>query len=340
MNDRSRPPEWPIKRGAAAPDRSPPAAAVPPGETVRARRSGPSWTTLVLVGGLIIVALLVAYLMTSRNPDQDKLTVNEAGRNARAADPAKLCASTATYDLIKRELFRRAAQVRGSDQDAFDKLSNYAVLRMENPVMESQDNSTRAINCSGSLALDLPPGVAVVGGRHTLSSDVDYTVEPAADGSGDVVLLRNADAIVTPLATLARTNAAQAQPEASAPPAAVPSEPQQPEAAASAPPTEEAAPKAPPVANPSFDCSSARSKGEEAVCSDNGLAALDRNMTSQYRQAIAGATPEQRQLLRRTGERFIAYRDRCPNRSCMADAYVGRMREIRDIMEGRWQPSR
>jgi len=31
----------------------------------------------------------------------------------------------------------------------------------------------------------------------------------------------------------------------------------------------------------------------------------------------------------------LAYRDRCPSRQCMADAYVGRMREVRDIMEGR-----
>ena len=63
-------------------------------------------------------------------------------------------------------------------------------------------------------------------------------------------------------------------------------------------------------------------------------------MATQYAQAIAEASPEQRELLRRTRDRFIGYRDRCPNRSCMGDAYVGRMREIRDIMEGRWQPRR
>ena len=78
--------------------------------------------------------------------------------------------------------------------------------------MESQDSATGAINCSGSLSLDLPPGVAVVGGRRTLTSDVDYTVQPAADGSGDVVLLRNADAIVAPLATLARVAEPQQSP--------------------------------------------------------------------------------------------------------------------------------
>ena len=50
--------------------------------------------------------------------------------------------------------------------------------------MESQDGATGAINCSGSLSLDLPPGVAVVGGRRTLMSDVDYTssLPPTAAG--------------------------------------------------------------------------------------------------------------------------------------------------------------
>ena len=52
--------------------------------------------------------------------------------------------------------------------------------------------------------------MAVVGGRRTLTSDVDYTVQPAADGSGNVVLLRNADAIIAPLATLARVGPAGA----------------------------------------------------------------------------------------------------------------------------------
>ena len=45
-------------------------------------------------------------------------------------------------------------------------------------------------------------------------------------------------------------------------------------------------------------------------------------------------------LLQSTRDRFLGYRDRCPNRQCIADSYVGRMREIRDIMEGRWQSPR
>jgi len=295
-----------------------------------------NWTTIALIGGIAVLLLMFTYFATNRNSNQDKLTGNEMSAS-QASDPEKRCAAQATYDLIKRELFLRAAEVRGSDQAAYDKLSNYAVVRMDNPVMESEDDKTGAINCSGSLSLDLPPGVAVVGGRHSLMSDIDYAIQPAADGSGDVILLRNADSIITPLATLARV----AQP---APQPAAPAESNEvaPEAngAAPVPPPVPQAPAPPSGAKPSFDCAHARTKGETAVCSDAGLATLDRNMAAQYIRALDAATPDQRDLLRQTRERFLGYRDRCPDRKCVADAYVGRMREIRDVMEGTWRPSR
>jgi len=298
------------------------------------RRLNP--TVLALLAGVVVLLLLIAYFASNRNPNQDKLTGTQVTTTQAAAKPEKRCASQTTYDLIKRELFRRAAQLRGSDQAAYEKLAAYAVVRMENPVLEGDSDETGAVNCSGSLSLDLPPGVAVVGGRHTLMSDLDYTLQPAADGSGTVVLLRNADAVVTPLATLARV----AQPATAAVPQTDEMAPTQPQGnlAASAPtPRQPGLPSAY-AGRPSFDCASAHSRGELAVCQDSGLSALDVNMTTQYRRAFAGASPEQQDLLRSTGNRFAAYRDRCPNNACIGDAYVGRMREIRDIMEGRWRP--
>jgi hypothetical protein len=294
-------------------------------------------TVLALLAGVVVLLLLIVYFTSNRNPNQDKLTGNQVATSQPKASSEKRCASQATYDLIKRELFRRAAQLRGSDQAAYDKLAAYAVVRMENPVLEGETKDTGAVNCSGSLSLDLPPGVAVVGGRRTLMSDVDYTVQPAADGSGNVILLRNADAIITPLATLGRV----AQPEA-APPAtqnAITSE-QPPAGVPGAQPSPAPAPSTPRPsgARASFDCAAARTRGEVAVCSDAGLATLDRNMAEQYARAVAAASPDQRDLLRDTAHRFYAYRDRCPDNRCIGDAYVGRMREIRDIMEGRWRP--
>lgn len=302
----------------------------------------PNWTTIALIGGLVLLLLIIAYFATGRNPDQDKLTGTQVAGSQTETTPEKACAAKGTYDLIKRELFRRAAQLRGSDQAAYDKLAAVAVIRMDNPVMESEDSATHAVNCSGSLSLDLPPGVAAVGGRRTLTSDVDYTLQPAADWTGMVVLLRNADAIIAPLATLARIEQAPAPPpapmdriEETAPDSGGAVQPPvQPTPAPSTPPSRPAS------ARPSFNCDNARTKGEVAVCSDAGLAALDRNMAAQFGRAMSGGSPQQQAILQSTRSRFLAYRDRCPNRQCIGDAYVGRMREIRDIMEGRWAPPR
>jgi uncharacterized protein len=93
-------------------------------------------------------------------------------------------------------------------------------------------------------------------------------------------------------------------------------------------------------ARASFDCSRARTHGEIAICGDAGLAALDRQMAAEYSRAHRGASPEQRAILLDTAHRFYAYRDRCPTNACIANAYAGRMREIRDIIEGSWQPAR
>jgi hypothetical protein len=171
----------------------------------------------------------------------------------------------------------------------------------------------------------------------------DYTVQPAADGSGSVVTLRNADAIVTPLATLGRVAQPVQEPRTTnddvldepAEPSPPPPDAAQPGPFAPAP---QPAPDRPSGARPSFNCANASTRGEREVCSDAGLASLDRQMAAQFGRAMSAASPSQRRLLEQTRGRFLGYRDRCPNRACIGDAYTGRMREIRDIMEGNWQP--
>lgn len=290
---------------------------------------------LIAVAALLIILAVVSVLRGQGN--QDRLSEEQATAS-RAQDPEERCASQATYDLIKRELFRRAATVRGSDQAAFDRLAAYSALRVESPVLRGRNSDVSSTNCSASLALDLPPGVAVVGGRRTLTAEIDYALQPAADGTGDVVTLGNADSIVTPLATLART----AQPAPQTPALAnetvtvtngmsgvtVP-----------APPTPVAPPpQASPSASPSFNCINARTRGEIAVCNNAGLATLDRQMAAQFGSALTRADPAERALLERTRTRFIRFRDGCRSNSCIEDAYRGRMREIADIMAGRWRP--
>ncbi len=85
-------------------------------------------------------------------------------------------------------------------------------------------------------------------------------------------------------------------------------------------------------ARPSFNCRYARSRSEQMVCSDGRLAAKDRAMSSLFYSALADADPRTRAQLRRTRDRFLAYRERCGSEACVAEAYDGRMDEIRDIM--------
>ena len=278
---------------------------------------------LALLGGVAILLALLWFFSTNRNPDQDKLSNPQIEQSAQS-DASKACSEKATYDLVKRELFRRAAELRGKDAAEFDKVSGVAVLRVENPVLE--DEAADGLNCSGTFYLDLPPHLAVAGGRHNLAANIDYVLQ-----SGGGIVLRNAEPIVGPLANLEQV--AVVDPLAPEGKTAADGN-----VAASESASKDVGPATSAPGRPSFDCANAQTSGEAAVCADSGLAALDVNMSTQYRRALTTATPIQLQQLRTTRERFLAYRDRCPSRQCMADAYVGRMREIRDIMEGRFSP--
>ncbi|WP_162888080.1 lysozyme inhibitor LprI family protein [Sphingomonas mesophila] len=310
-----------------------------------------TWMAIAL-GALVVIGLLYVYATRDGGADQDKLGDDEVA-TASARSPDKRCSSPRTYDAIKRELFRRAAVTRGTARTAFDQISAYSALRVEAPLLKGTDADLGTVRCSANVALDLPPGTQVVGGRRTLAASIDYSVQPATDGSGDVVMIDNADSIVVPLATLARTGQGsapiapppgailpQAEPVGEpapadgpfpAPPVAPPPPPRAPEAAPAPPP-----PRA--AASPSFNCRFARTRGEIAVCGDSGLAALDRQMASQYVRAVGAASPQQAALLRRTRGEFLRHRDACPSDACISQTYRGRMREIADIMSGRWQP--
>ena len=314
------------------------------------RRLNP--TIIAVIAGVLVLLLLVYVFAGSRGgANTDKLSDDQVAAQAAASDPETRCGSQKTYDLIKREIFRRAGEVRGSDQAAFDRLASYAVVRMDAPMLRSHDKDLGAISCAGSLALDLPPGVAVVGGRRTLTANIGYAIQPAADGSGDVLTLSNAEGILTPLATLARIGSPAGDPLApgtavaepgtvpAGEPGVAPLPPPQPTVLQppSRPPVMRQAEPAPPraTASPSFNCRNARTRGEIAVCNDGGLASLDRQMAAQFNSAMSQAGPGERAMLQRTRSNFLRYRDNCPSNSCVAETYRGRMREIRDIMSGR-----
>lgn len=315
-----------------------------PEEKERQRRL---WLIIAIVAA-VAAGILLASSVWSGGWKAESKEDKGAEIDERLIAPEKQCALQSTYDSLKRALFERAARTRGGDEQAFAKLSDFSLLRIQSPVLRGVNEDLNRINCNGVAVLQLPPGVRVADGGSTLSAPLDYAVQPAADGTGNVVMLGNADAITVPLATIQRSGAAQSDPlvPPDMDPMTIPGDSpvfdQVP--APPPPPAPEPQPQPGPQqggsANPSFNCSNARTRGEIAVCNDSGLAALDRQMASQFESAVRRADPRQRALLQSTRSGFLAFRDRCRSDRCIADTYRGRMREISDIMAGRWRPQR
>ena len=165
------------------------------------------WLIIALLAAVLAGVLLASTVWDVRFEGGDENVAGNAAAEEKSPNLEEWCAAQATYDVMRRVLFRRAAQVGGSDEQAYARLADFALLRMRAPVVRGIDDQLKSVTCSGTAILELPPGVEVAGGRRSLSGDVDYMIQPAADGTGNVVRLGNADSIVVPLATLSRAQA-------------------------------------------------------------------------------------------------------------------------------------
>lgn len=296
-----------------------------------------NWTIAIITGLSLIIAVLLYFGLTANLGNQDRLSDNP-DRQGQPVNLERQCGAQSVHDAIKRELFRRAAQLRGSDQGALETIAGHSAARMEAAMMTSDGDEGGVISCSGLLWLDLPPGVVAPGGRRTLSANVEYRMEVSSEGAGDLAGLGGGDSIVSALAELARLRSPEDDPlNAVDPMLGEPVVVMPPVGDPLAPEPEPAEPEATVTEGPSFDCRFARTRSENAVCENIGLSSLDRQMAGLFEQSLRSADSEQRALLQQTRSRFLAYRDRCRSEACIAGAYEGRMREIRDIMAGRWQ---
>jgi hypothetical protein len=220
-----------------------------------------------------------------------------------------------------------------------------------------------------------PGAERAFGGEHRLDAEIEYAAQAAADGSGLIYRVKGAEPIIYKLAAFdlrgqtyrapagqEPTQVAAAEVPSAAP---IPVEAPRPIRTAVASPPPPPAPPAPratprpspkpsptvvasrapaprptataaaPRSSPSFDCRRARTRSEKMVCGSDRLAALDRAMSSQFYASLSGADSRTRSALRTSRDRFLAYRERCPNEACVAEAYRDRIDEIRDISAGR-----
>lgn len=293
-----------------------------------------------------------------------------ARQRAEARRLRQACGSAETYDRLKALAFDQANSLQAGRTRILDRVQANATVRMENPVAVSRDETLDVTVCRGRLVLDLPPGVEdAFNGARQLKADIEYSAQAAADGSGLVYQMKGAEPVIYRLAALTLPAAAGGTALASAgtvpapaAPAALPAGTDSPAAPVTprpaptplpqpierpttpppprpvqrvAPVTQPAAPaEAVGTARPSFDCGRVTGRVLRLICADPSLAALDRRMSSQFYAALADGDGGTRTALRASRDRFLRFRDRCPDAACIAQSYRDRMAEIRDIADG------
>ena len=254
----------------------------------------------------------------------------------------KACSSEETYDRLKSVVFDEAARIRNSDARNLDPIAAASVVRMEKPVVKNRDEALDVTVCSGRFILELPPGAEnAFDGMRRVSAEVEYSAQPAADGSGLVYQMDGAEPIVYRLETFGLAGGKLPQvvtvPQPSAPPAAPPQV-----EVVDANPAAQAAPapvaKSPPVqpgGKPSFNCRYAGTRSEQMICGSPALAARDRQMASVYYEAMANSDAATQRHLRRSRDAFLARREQCGSAACVDGVYAARISEIRTVQEGR-----
>lgn len=281
-----------------------------------------------------------------------------ASQQAMARKLQAACSSPTTYDRLKIAAFDEAVRIRNADPVNLDKLAAHAFVRVEQPRVVSHDNTLDVTVCKGRFILQLPPGAErAFAGERQLVANIEYAAQAAADGSGLVYQIEGAEPIIYKLAAFDLKSQGASVAVAPSPIPAPPTErvsvrEPDPRIASAAPekaqrntstPMHRSSPAQPQQnrapeqatrqpAQPSFNCRKAHTRSEKMVCESTNLARLDRAMSSRYYSALSAADEGGRAALRRTRDRFLAYRERCGTEGCVAQAYRDRMDEIEDMV--------
>ena len=248
---------------------------------------------------------------------------------------ASLCTDKSAAALIRKELFRQAGKMRGTDSELLRRAAEVSVVRVD---PSTKDAQREASACTGWVALDLPPGLAVDGGRTNLNAEVSFGLA-GSSRSLQLASLSGANRLVRTLATLgpAPKEPAADKPIEPAQVAAVVRKPVEP--VATPPRNTRKTPDAKPiqVAQASTGCGRLTNRADQMICASGNLSSLDRQLSLLYRQSWDEADEKKRAALLGSRQRFNDRREACSSPNCMTTAYLSRLKEISDIMAGRAQ---
>ena len=262
----------------------------------------------LIVAGVGLLVLLIAglFVMGRVSSDGDDAGINMAIGNdmSGVVDPKAaeaLCGAEATYRQISDSVFNKAIEQYDGDPAPLISLRKSVAVRVQYPLLRGGDQAAERTDCSGHIILDLPPTVrAAFDGAKTLEADVDFSVQPAADGSGNVVTAVGTERLVERLVGAA--GLVEAAREA-----------QQQQAK---------------TYSPSFDCAAAATGVEQMICRDEALSSLDRGLAKRYAELKAQLSPDDWQEVADLQRNFLDKRGQCADITCVKDAYIAQGRYL------------
>jgi hypothetical protein len=274
-------------------------------------------TKLWIFGGAaaLLLGALTAYAVKSDVevanavvPDEaTDLNVEVAGLGEEP-DFEQLCGAELTYSTIKDIVFDKAVEAYGETPGPLNSLRKAVRLRMEVPAMTKIDREIRRVDCSGRAVIDLPPGVQEqFGGKRSISAEVEYSVQPAADGSGSVVSVSGAGGMMASLVGAA--NLASASQLAAA-----------------------GGPQLQKTFNPSFDCGQRLSNVERIICQSESLSGYDRALSDRYFEIKRTVSRVEWQTALASQREFLTARAKCPDEACIRNVYVAQSNRLDAIV--------
>lgn len=283
--------------------------------------------------GLREFGQLPSFDVEEKGAPETKAAILPAKSTTKAATDH--CADPSAADLVKAELFRRAADLRPAERVRLERAAEHAHLRID-----SAASNGAATGCSGWLAIDFPRGLVVDGSRSNPNAEISFRLVQRGEGLR-LTGLSKVDGLVRSIATLGPP---PREPAAISPPdtreiAAVelPNTPSGKAAKVAAATASNAVPKPSSMDQAKSACDSAATRSDRIVCANDNLSSLDRQLALLYRQSWKEADERKRAALVGSRQRFNDRRDACGSSNCMTTAYVTRLREISEIMAGKDQ---
>lgn len=274
----------------------------------------------LLATGILLLVLGLAFFGGRSESDvvaeplnSAEMEIDETVPESGISDLGELCGSDATYAGLKDIIFDKASELYGGP-GPLDSLRKSVRLRMQVPTVEGIDEELIRADCSGHGVIDLPPDVMeAFGGKRTLEADLDYAIQPAADGSGAVLRVGGIGDLVTALASAA--SLVRSSQVASA-----------------------GGPQLQKTYNPSFDCGRRLTNVERMVCQSEQLAALDRALSDRYFELRKSVSKAEWKVIMDSQRQFLADRGRCADEACIERTYVTQSRLL-DRFEAEAEPS-